>query len=110
MKRILAGAAVLLVLGSEASDGSRFSPEQVRGYLKETRVPLFVWALGSPASGVPASGWGDAQDVSNPLSFAEAVRMLRDDLASQSIVWVSGRHLPRDISLTGQAGGIRIVE
>lgn len=102
--------AVLLVLGSEASDGSRFSPLQVRQYLREVRVPLFVWTLGKSSSGVPAEGWGETEDVSNPASFAEAVRKLRDDLASQSIVWVAGRHLPRDITLTPEAGDLSIVE
>jgi hypothetical protein len=102
--------AVVLVLGSQVSDVSRFSPEQVRRYLKEARVPLFVWALGNAESGVQTEGWGDVEDVSNPSSFAEAVRKLREDLSSQSIVWVAGRHLPRDITFAGHAGDVRIVE
>jgi hypothetical protein len=103
--------AVLLILGAEVSDGgSRFSPEQVRRYLQEIRVPLFVWTLGNVASGIPADGWGETTNVSSPPSFTDAVRKLRDDLGSQSIVWVSGRHLPRDIALTAQAGDVRIVE
>lgn len=35
--------AVLLVLGREEADGSRFPVEIVRGYLEALRVPLTVW-------------------------------------------------------------------
>ena len=102
--------AVLLVLGSDAADESRFSPLQVRRYLHEVRVPLFVWSLGDGSSGVPTADWGETEDVSSPVSFANAIRKLRDDLDSQSIVWIAGRHLPRDIALNGQAQDLRIVD
>jgi hypothetical protein len=42
--------AVVLVLGEEKLDRSRYSPAAVRRYLEAIRVPLFVWSLRSLAT------------------------------------------------------------
>ncbi len=98
--------AVILLLSDGADDASRYDPAIVRHYLASIRVPLYVWSLYGPkAPGV--AQWGGAEDVSTVQKLFRAFEKVRDDLDSQRIVWVEGRHLPQSVSLSPGAGSIR---
>lgn len=95
-------ARVLVLVSSGASrDESRWAPEDVRRFLAELRVPLYVWSTWP--GGERDSRWGPTIDVSTAEKLNEAVSGLRRDLDRQAIVWVEGRHLLRDIVLHGPA-------
>jgi hypothetical protein len=95
---------VVLVLGSDPRDQSRYEPALVRRYLERLRVPLLVWSLAPTAAGL-ASPWGAAEDVSNLDGLDTAVERLRRRLDRQFIVWLEGRYLPQDISVVGADDG-----
>lgn len=99
--------AVILLLGEERQDGSRFSVEAARRYLGALRVPLHVWNLSGPTAEIPA-GWGEGRPVDNVDDLVRAVRRVRYRLDEQRIVWVNGRHLPQEIELSPKAKGIRL--
>jgi hypothetical protein len=100
--------AVVLVLGDETADRSRHTPASVRRYLETIRVPFAVWSLKSPVTQPLAKDWGAVQDVSSAARLEKAVDHLKADLASQRIVWVQGRHLPQEITLSEKAAGIEL--
>ncbi|MFL6193540.1 MAG: hypothetical protein ACJ75H_05175 [Thermoanaerobaculia bacterium] len=97
--------AVVLVLGREGEDESRYEPAAVRRYLESIRVPLFVWSLYGPESRA-AKAWGATEDVSSLYKLSKAVSRLRAELDAQRIVWLDGRHLPQTISLGAGADGV----
>jgi hypothetical protein len=99
--------AVLLLLGQADVDGSQHAPEAVRRYLSRLHVPLFVWSLGTPSRA--AAAWGEVQDVSTALGMIQAFAALRQELASQRIVWVEGRLLPQEIELATEGESIEVV-
>lgn len=88
--------AVVLLLGDEREDGSRQSPAAVRRYLAELGVPLVVLDLGQRGAG---EAWRPVVEVADPEDWMAAIRRLREDLAAQRLVWVTGRHLVRDVEL-----------
>jgi hypothetical protein len=90
--------AVVLVLGDEVLDPSRYTPSAVRQYLSMIRVPFFVWSLRG-LSQTLAKEWGRVEDVSSMKALVKAVDRLKADLAKQRIVWVQGRFLPQEIEL-----------
>jgi hypothetical protein len=98
--------AVVLVLGDESRDSSRYTPGAVRRYLALIRVPLFVWSLKSLSSQPLAAGWGKVEDISTSAKLDAAVRRLKAELALQRIVWVQGRYLPQDITLSDKVSGL----
>jgi hypothetical protein len=91
--------AVVLVLGDEVLDPSRYTPSAVRQYLSMIRVPLFVWSLKGISMQALAKEWGHVEDISSMKGLTRAVDRLKADLARQRIVWVQGRHLPQEIEL-----------
>jgi len=104
--QVLAGngpRAVLLVLGSDSPDLSRYTPEQVRRYLAAVRVPLFVWSL-KPLSPAVTKAWGKVTDVSSPAGLRGGVADLKRELADQRVVWVDGLHLPQSITAAPGTG------
>jgi hypothetical protein len=94
--------AVVLILSGEEKDASQYDVAQVRRLLAALRVPLFVWSLGEPRPGSTAAAWG-AVDVTMVRHLYAAVTQVKDELDSQRIVMVGGRHLPQSISLTPAA-------
>lgn len=100
--------AVVLVVGRDAADTSRYDPATVRRYLSALAVPLFVWSLESPDSPA-AKAWAIAEDVSNQHKLYAAVKRVKDELEAQRIVWVEGRHLPQSIALDPSAKGIELL-
>lgn len=101
--------AVLLVLNGNEEDDSHYDPANVRRFLATLRVPLFVWYLQRPAPGSPAAAWGQGVDATFISNVVEAVVEIREELRSQRIVLVNGRHLPQSITLTPSAAGLELV-
>jgi hypothetical protein len=97
--------AVLLVLGTGPDRASTGSPDEVRGYLEATNVPLFVWTT-SP--GQHAAAWGETEVVTSPSEFNKAWSSLQRHLDNQVIVWLDGAYLPNDIELSPTARGVAL--
>lgn len=91
------GRAVILVAGSEVADHSRFDPAEVRRYLTDLGVPLFVW---SPRPELVAPAWGPVERIGNRVELIRAIRNFRTELDRQVLVWVEGRHLPHEVTLS----------
>jgi hypothetical protein len=96
--------AVLLVLSEKPRDRSRYDPDQVMGYLRSLRVPLYVWSVGNGAT----TDWGPAVRVDGPKSLRRATRSMLRELGRQWIVWVEGNHMVNQVELTGRARGFRL--
>lgn len=96
--------AVLVVLGKQPRDSSRFDAETVRLYLESIRVPLVVWSLKGPKS--PAAGWGEVEDVSSYSKLQSALERLEENLLAQRVVWVEGGHLPAEVTLSPAAAEV----
>jgi hypothetical protein len=79
--------AVVLLLQPDHKDESTYDAAAVRGYLRALGVPLHVWSIG--ATKEQRDAWKDVTDVSTPLRLNDAMKSLRDDLASQTVVWVA---------------------
>lgn len=99
--------AVLLMLGSQREDVSRFPPDVVRRFLAELHVPLLVWDLSGPAASAPAS-WRPDDAIDGFEDLAAASGRLRTLLDRQRIVWLGGHHLPQLLGLGPAASGIEI--
>ena len=99
--------AVILVLGSQGTDGSHLSPAAARRYLERLRVPLYVWSL--TGSSGPAAAWGEQEDISNPSLLRRACSRVKDALETQWIAWLSGEHRPQDIGLAREARGVALL-
>jgi hypothetical protein len=97
--------AVVLVLGREIVDSSRYDPATVRRYLQTIHVPLFVWSLYGPET-PSARAWGGTDDVSSLARLEQAVARLRTELDGQRIVWLDGRLLPQEVALGPAASGV----
>jgi len=100
--------AVVLVLSEEPADASQLEPATVRGYLSDLGVPVYVWSVGEVPPAMERA-WGEVRSVRRKSWFQAAVEDLANDLDHQRIVWVDGLHLPQDVSLSGQAKGLRLV-
>ncbi len=96
------GRVLLLILGSDEKDHSRYSPEEVRSYLARLNVPLRVW---SPEPEKVDPGWGQVESIATRRRLELAMRDLRSLLDNQIVVWVEGLHLPHQLELTAQAAG-----
>ena len=101
--------AVLLVLGKGPTDASRYEPSNVRRYLSQLSVPLFVWSLEKPKGNRATEEWGDCEDISSLPKLRSAFARFAGALESQWIVWLAGEHRPQDITLAPEARGIELV-
>ena len=99
--------AVVLVVGREVKDGSRYDPATARASLESIHVPLFVWSLDGPSSPA-ARAWGVTEDVSTLPKMEAAAAKLRAELDAQKIVWFEGRHLPEAVALSPSARGVEL--
>ena len=100
--------AVLLMLAREPEDASRSDPVLVRQYFKTVRVPLYVWTVLKPWSKPPPgmAAWGEIEDASSLNKMRNAFDRLKEDLESQILIWVDGRHLPQSITLSPAAAEV----
>ena len=101
--------AVVLVLGRQSADTSRYPPELVRAYLAKIHVPLYVWSLDNRLLDRISAAWGHVEDISSFAKLKTAFAVMRKDLDSQQMVWLEGRHLPQDIALSDRAVGVELV-
>ncbi|HTQ79299.1 MAG TPA: hypothetical protein VMM92_04840 [Thermoanaerobaculia bacterium] len=92
--------AVLLVLSGLSADRSRHDPATVRRYLAALHVPLYVWSLDRPPYPDAIAAWGRVEDASSFTQLRRAYSRLLDDLGSQCLVWLDGRHLPQALRLS----------
>jgi len=100
--------AVLLIVSDCAERTGRWTGETVRRFLAELRVPLEVWVthrLDREADGFCRG----ARRLKGTGSYLAAVDRLRRLLAKQQILWVEGRHMPREILLTDTALATEVV-
>ncbi len=94
--------AVLLLLGVAPEDESLLAAAQAIRYLTSVRVPLFVWT--PLAETLERLELGDTARTASGLSgLEETIRRIAVELASQTVVWVKGEHLPAEISLSEAA-------
>ncbi len=100
--------AVVLVTRAATVDSSTFNPEEVRGYLRRLRVPLFVWTP-EEATARLAERWGPVADVSSLNKLERAVKELKRSLERQRIVWVYGVHPPGEIVLSRTGDRMQLV-
>ena len=105
--------AVVVLLGPSPMDPQALAASEVRAYLSQMRVPLFVWSLTDD----PHPEWGESKAVHLVPDLREghkrlrrAVAELRVTLDKQRIVWLEGSHLPQNIELAPEASGIRLLE
>lgn len=96
--------AVVLLLGRGALETSDFDAGRAARYLARLRVPLHVWRLAPPESPV-APGWPDGLDVTTKRGLRAAFRALREDLASQRVIWLEGRVDPSKVEVSSAAEG-----
>ena len=101
--------AVVLVLGADAKDTSRYDAAAIRRYLDAIHVPLFVWSLENPKKNPGLAVWGDVQVISSIPRLSKAVSDLRTELSRQRIVWLEGRHLPQSVALTPEARNVELL-
>lgn len=99
--------AVVLLLGPEAEDGSRLSPDEASRFLARLGVPLHVWSVGWPRS-AEAARWGAGEGRLNERGIGGPFRELLERAGRQRILWVEGAHLPQAVVPTPLAKGLRL--
>jgi hypothetical protein len=79
--------AVVLLLQPGHNDESTYDAATVREYLRSIGVPLHVWSMS--ATKEQKEAWGDVTEITRRPWLEDAVKSLRDDLSSQTVVWVA---------------------
>ncbi len=106
--------AVVLVVSDCADVSGQWSPQVVRRFLAQLRVPFRIWRVERQKVGAAAPVAGSFCDGAQPSHdtwrYYAAIKRLRRDLKGQQIAWVEGRHLPHEITLTGDEPGVRLAE
>lgn len=95
--------AVLLVLGEPRADRSRFPVADVRAYLAELMVPLFVLSTGSSAG-----AWGDATPIRSQADLRRALEDVVASLERQRVAWIAGDRAPADIAPRDPSGRVSL--
>jgi len=93
--------AVVLLLSDNPVDTSQYTPAEARGFLSSLGVPLVVWSM-YPAKPKPGP-WGPTQRVTNRQEIGVATKKLVDLLEDQRIIWLGGKHLARQVTLSPDA-------
>lgn len=96
--------AVVLLLGPQPADNSRYAPREVRRYLEAMHVPFAVWST----EGERETPWGRAKDISSMGKFQRVTKQLVKRMQLQRIAWVRGVYHPPQISLDPSETGIRL--
>lgn len=101
--------AVILIVGTTFEDHSQLAPAEVRDYLAQLRVPLFVWSFAeTEVEAELEEVWGSVFAVGSVPGMVAAMRELDRTLRTQRILWVEGVFLPTDLSLGSAASGISL--
>ena len=96
--------AVVVILGDEQADRSRFSPAAVRAYLSELMVPLVVLRTGEAKPGP----WGEEVPVLSRDDLRKALAGVSARLESQRVAWVAEDAPPGRLSLADPSGRLRL--
>ena len=109
--------AVVLVLGDRIDDTSAYGADEVKRFIRDLRVPLFIWWTGRISGDNVVSEsrrrltqqtpWGPADDISSVTRFTQATSKVRAELDSQIVVWIEGSYLPNEIHLAKGVRGIK---
>ncbi len=101
--------AVLLIVADCSERSGQWTGDEARRFLAELRVPLEVWTTRRPdrESGGFCRG---ASLLKNTGSYLGALGRLRRLIGRQQILWVEGRHLPREIVLADTAPATEVVQ
>lgn len=99
--------AVVLILDGASQDRSLMAPATVRAFLSRLNVPFFVWST-NPRGRGDASVWGTVEDASTPSKMSAAFLHLRKELESQTIAWIQGECLPREVELSAAARALGV--
>jgi hypothetical protein len=94
----------VILLGVYPDDASQFAPEQVRGYLRDLGVPLYVWSYDKERS-----PWGDAEALHSYFDLERAMGTLKRDLDGQRVVWIAGEWRPGQIELVPGSDGASLL-
>lgn len=94
--------AVLVMLDSSPVDTSDLLPLSSTGYLRSIYVPLFVWAPSREALGEVQLADSSRRYV-GPAQIDQMCLDIADELASQTVVWLQGAHIPGDVVLKNGA-------
>ncbi len=90
--------AALLLLGVETEDESLLTASQAVSYLTSVHVPLYVWT--PLAETLERLELGETVRTASGLAGLDGtIRRIAIELASQTVVWVEGEHLPAEVSL-----------
>ena len=104
------------MLGTETEETSAFTIDEVRRFLAQLEVPLFVWWTGPRQAETTTENrrrlsqqtpWGKATDISSFTRMVAATTELREDLDRQMTVWIEGSYLPNEIELAAGVKGLR---
>lgn len=101
--------AVILILAGDSRDTSRRQPAEVRKFLAQLQVPLYVWAPLEQTDPQALTGWGEVEDISTDRNLRKAIHQLRERLDEQWVIWVEGGYLPTEIELGAGAAGYELV-
>lgn len=101
--------AVLLVVEDCAAANGLLSGEAARRFLFELRVPLEVWTTGR-SDGQAGGFCRGAIHLKATGKYLRALARLRRLLEKQRVLWVEGRHLPRQIALADAAAAREVVQ
>jgi hypothetical protein len=96
--------AVLAIVTDDASDWSAFEFSEVRSYLRDLRVPLYVWYVGEALQ----HRWAPATEVSTHRALSRASKRLLKDLDRQWVVWVEGSHMINEIELADSISSVAL--
>ena len=109
--------ALVLVLGTKLQDTSAYDIGEVRRFLEDLSVPLFVWWTGHPSTELISESdrtltrqtpWGRADDIATFNRFVQATEKIRIELDRQLTVWIEGSYLPHTIELAKGVRGIKL--
>ena len=101
--------AVVLLCSNDPPDGSQFSSDVVRGYLRRIGVPLFVWCVGAGNCADARARWGELEEIGTGTDLRRAVSRLKKELKRQRIVWVEGSWLAQEVVLRSPVDGLKLL-
>lgn len=94
---------VVLIAEPGTEDHSDHSVDTVRRYLSLLQVPLVVWSPNIQGRSKEVGAWGTAHNIATTQGLRQASLHLRQTLDKQLVVWLRGRHMPHQISMTAEA-------
>lgn len=101
--------AVFLIVDEGLDASAREGEPSLRttlDFLESLRVPIVVWSLREAA--IDSLGLGEDERAHHGIAgFVGAMEALETELATQTIVWVVGDHLPHELALANDLDWVR---